>query len=83
MTVHRSNQYLTRPAGDCGVNTSVVMFTLGVGYFSKAGGGVNTIRGRLLTAIVLGVEERVLAVVHPAQQVALAFLVFVAIPFQE
>ena len=59
------------------------MFTLGVGYFSKAGGGVNTIRGRLLTAIVLGVEERVLAVVHPAQQVALALLVFVAISYQE
>ena len=59
------------------------MFTLGVGYFSKTGGGVYTRRGRLLAAIVLGVEERVLAVVHPAQQVVLALLVFVAIPFQE
>ena len=65
------------------INTSVVMFTLEVGYFSKAEGGVHTRRGRLLIAIVLGVEERVLAVVHPAQQVALALLVFVAIPFQE
>ena len=43
------------------------MFPLGVGYFSKAEGGVHTRRGRLLIAIVLGVEERVLAVVHPAQ----------------
>ena len=59
------------------------MFSLGVRNFSKAGGGVNTRRGRLLAAIVLGVEERVLAVVHPTQQVALALLVFVAIPFQE
>ena len=59
------------------------MFTLGVGYFSKAEGGVHTRRGRLLIAIVLGVEERVLAVVHPAQQVALALLVFVAIRYQE
>ena len=42
------------------------MFTLWVGYFSKAAGGVHTRRGRLLAAIVLEVEERVLAVVHPA-----------------
>ena len=43
------------------------MFPLGIGYFSKAGSGVYTRRGRLLAAIVLEVEERVLAVVHPAQ----------------
>ena len=66
LTVQRSNQYLTRPARDGPVDTSVVMFTLGIRYFSKAGGGVHTRRGWLLAAIVLGVEERVLAVVHPA-----------------
>ena len=74
-----SLHHLAGPAWHGGVDASVVFLTLGIRVLVVAA----VARRRLFATIVVEVEERVLAVILPAHQVAFALGVAVAITFWE